>query len=160
MNEVLALVRSAVNSAYIDLFKVNLKGQAFSKYFASVPWLDTLFLLGLHIGSLSMVVAISLILFSLFMVSNCTIRRKQFLRQIANGSFKLLSFNNFFFAIIILSVVLLNRLKKLIFFCQIILGSSLNSQVAGMHCVTLQFSCHISMTLIMKSANPFITKFY
>ena len=97
MNEVLALVRSAVNSAYIDLFKVNLKkGQAFSKYFASVPWLDTLFLLGLHIGSLSMVVAISLILFSLFMVSNCTIRRKQFFRQIANGSFKLLSFNNFF----------------------------------------------------------------
>ena len=99
MNEVLALVRSAVNSAYIDLFKVNLKGQAFSKYFASVPWLDTLFLLGLHIGSLSMVVAISLILFSLFKVSNtyCTIRRKQFLRQIANGSFKLLSFNKFFF---------------------------------------------------------------
>jgi len=96
MNEVLALVRSAVNSAYIDLFKVNLKGQAFSKYFTSVPWLDTLFLLGLHIGSLSMVVAISLILFSLFKVSNCTIRRKQFLRQIANGSFKLLSFNNFF----------------------------------------------------------------
>ena len=66
MNEVLALVRSALNSAYIDLFKVNLKGQAFSKYFASVPWLDTLFLLGLHIGSLSMVVEISLILFSIF----------------------------------------------------------------------------------------------
>jgi hypothetical protein len=117
MNEVLALVRSAVNSAYIDLFKVNLKkGQAFSKYFASVPWLDTLFLLGLHIGSLSMVVAISLILFSLFKVSNCTIRRKQFLRQIANGSFKLLSFNKFFFATVILSAVLLIRLKKLIFF--------------------------------------------
>ena len=102
MNEVLALVRSAVNSAYIDLFKVNLKGQAFSKYFSkyfsSVPWLDTLFLL--HIGSLSMVVAISLILFSLFKVSNtyCTIRRKQFLRQITNGSFKLLSFNKFFFS--------------------------------------------------------------
>ena len=62
-----------------------------------------------------MVVAISLILFSLFMVSNCTIRRKQFFRQIANGSFKLLSFNKFFFAIIILSAVLLIRPKKLIF---------------------------------------------
>ena len=129
MNEVLALVRSAVNSAYIDLFKVNLKGQAFSKYFESVPWLDTLFLLGLHIGSLSMVVAISLILFSLFKVSNCTIRRKQFLRQIANGSFKLLSFNKFFFAIIILSAVLLIRLKKPDFFLSNHLGNSLNSQV-------------------------------
>ena len=147
MNEVLALVRSAVNSAYIDLFKVNLKGQAFSKYFASVPWLDTLFLLGLHIGSLSMVVAISLILFSLFMVSNCTIRRKQFLRQIANGSFKLLSFNNFFFAIIILSVVLLNRLKKLIFFVKRLGKFTEFSSPRRTHCVTLQFSSHISMTL-------------
>lgn len=153
MNEVLALVRSALNSAYIDLFKVNLKkGQAFSKYFASVPWLDTLFLLELHIGSLSMVVAIGLILFSLFMVSNCTIWRKHFFRQIANGSFKLLSFNKF-----LSQSSFCRQFCSIDFFCQITLGSSLNSQVLEIRIVQLYHSLVTSLWLIKKGVNPFIT---
>ena len=44
MNEVLALVRSALNSAYIDLFKVNLKRPSFLYLALITPWLGRLFL--------------------------------------------------------------------------------------------------------------------